>query len=95
LGNRLPDIKETQIKLQFWEGSSQYLCVEWAKAGYSPEKSALKDLEKAAERFEMAEQLRQIEERRPSRDHRDRGKDRDRRRDRGREGEVDEGHRRY
>ncbi|KIO27627.1 hypothetical protein M407DRAFT_51744, partial [Tulasnella calospora MUT 4182] len=54
LGNRLADIGEVQIKLQFWEGSNPYLRVEWAKAGLDPETSTLTELELAAERFEMA-----------------------------------------
>ncbi|KIO16588.1 hypothetical protein M407DRAFT_45312, partial [Tulasnella calospora MUT 4182] len=54
LGNRLPDIGEAQIRLQYWEGSHPYLRVEWAKAGLDPETSSLAELEVAAERFEMA-----------------------------------------
>ncbi|KIO16366.1 hypothetical protein M407DRAFT_44335, partial [Tulasnella calospora MUT 4182] len=49
LGNRLPDIGDVQIHLQYWEGSSQYLHVEWAKAGMDPESSTLTELEVAAE----------------------------------------------
>ncbi|KIO19466.1 hypothetical protein M407DRAFT_46060, partial [Tulasnella calospora MUT 4182] len=54
LGNRLPDIGEVQIWLQFWEGSNPYLRVEWAKVGLEPETSSPAELELAAERFEMA-----------------------------------------
>ncbi|KIO27827.1 hypothetical protein M407DRAFT_54106, partial [Tulasnella calospora MUT 4182] len=54
LGNRLPDLGEVQIRLQYWEGSNAYLRVEWAKSGLDPETSSLAELEIAAERFEMA-----------------------------------------
>lgn len=30
LGNRLPDIGETQIRHRFWEGSTSYIRLEWA-----------------------------------------------------------------
>lgn len=62
LGNRLPDIGEVQIHLQYWEGSNPYLRVEWAKAGLDLESSLLAELEVAAERFEMAESLRKNED---------------------------------
>lgn len=52
--------------MQYWEGSSPYLRVEWAKAGLDPETSSLVELEVAAERFEMAESLRKSEDKRPA-----------------------------
>ncbi|KAG8995382.1 hypothetical protein FRB90_000199, partial [Tulasnella sp. 427] len=64
LGNRLPDIGDVQVRLQYWEGSNHYLRVEWAKAGLDPESSTLSDLEIAAERFEMAESLKKSEDKR-------------------------------
>ncbi|KIO21762.1 hypothetical protein M407DRAFT_52775, partial [Tulasnella calospora MUT 4182] len=54
LGNRLPDLGEVQIHLQYWEGSNAYLRIEWAKSGLDPETSSLAESEIAAERFEMA-----------------------------------------
>ncbi|KAG8937871.1 hypothetical protein FRC00_012123 [Tulasnella sp. 408] len=66
LGNRLPDIGDVQIRLQYWEGSNQYLRVEWAKSGMDPESTTLAELEVAAERFEMAETLKKGEDRRTS-----------------------------
>lgn len=64
LGNRLADIGEVQIRLKYWDGSNQYLRVEWAKAGLDPETSTLAELEVTAERVEMAEILRKGEDKR-------------------------------
>lgn len=67
LRNRLLNIGEIQLRLQYWEGSNQYLHAEWEKAGLDPENSTLVELELAAERFEMAETLHRTEDRRSSR----------------------------
>ncbi|KAG9001747.1 hypothetical protein FRB93_011952 [Tulasnella sp. JGI-2019a] len=61
MANRLPDINETQLRLKFWKGASQYLRIKWLEEGMEAETDTMDALEEAAERFEKAHLLKNNE----------------------------------